>query len=284
MSGINGRMFNRENYSRDTITTFAYISAYFIDLFYNEVYDRAVRLHRDRKINSITEGYKWALEVFLKKINEVDAETHRDIVNGIYHSFQQNGYTGMSYGNFIDRVVKEFVPVDYLKVVSFDDKTKVLTLVITGSVRSMINKIISKYLADVIDNHNTEENVIVWQEDFIEILIMQREKLYQNILDVKTGTSETGIVETMKKEIKLLFREKNKLKTENISLKKEIINLKNIILGKHKELEELRSQMVEPASLNSTHVDANDEGDPDDEHSKTPNVEIEFIDDDMFEL
>ncbi len=287
MSGINGRMFNRENYSNETLGTFAYLSVYFIDLFYNEVYDRAVRLHRECKINNITDGYKWALEVFLKKINENDMETYSEIVNSIYHTFIDHGHASLTYENCINRIVREFVPIDYFKICSFNDKTKILASVITTSVRTMINKIISKYLADVIDNHNNEENVSVWQEDFIEILIIQREKLYQDILDVETRTSETGIVETMKKEIKLLFSEKNKLKLENIELKKEIIQLKNIILSKHKELNELKIKLAD--IQDTTPIVLNNVPDEIGQRRIETDVqidggEVEFNDDDMFNI
>jgi len=241
MSGIGGRMLNKDNYTNETLCTYGYLSMFFIDLFYNDLYDQAVRYHRQKRVSTITDGYKCVLDAFLQNINKHDSDLYKNLVSGIYQTYLNHGFTGLSYNNCIDKVVKEFIPQDYWQISSFEDKSRVLGTVITNSTKKMIYKIVSNYLHDVIDNHDDRENTDLWQDEFVDILIMEREELYQSIIDAKIngGNDEHVLTNAMKKEIKLLYEEKTKLQSNIVELKKKNLDLKKIILRKHKGLQSL---------------------------------------------
>lgn len=243
MSGI----LDKKKYTSETLNTYGFLSAYFIDLFYNHLYDQAVRYHRQKQVDTITDGYKRSLDAFSNSINKHDPELYRDIVSGIYQTFINYGYTGLSYNNCIDKIVKEFIPQDYWKIMSFEDKSKILGTVITNSTNDMIRKIITKYLEDVIDNHYEPDNANIWQDEFVDILLLEREKLFQNIINVKTGgtTSSDPLIDAMKKEIKLLANDKKLLQKTAINFKKKILELNKIILAKQKELADMHSKYDE---------------------------------------
>ena len=246
MSGLDGRILDKQNYSTETLNVFGYISAYFIDLFYNHLYDQAIRYHRQRQVNTITDGYKCSLDAFLQSINKHDPILYKELVHGIHQTFLDYGFTGLSYQNCIDKIVKSFVPQDYWEVISFDDKSKILGTIITNSTKQMIHKIASSHLLDVIDNHSDTENATLWQDEFIDILIIEREKLYQEFINVKTNTpSNNALIDTLKKEIKLLYDEKKSLQIEVLELKKKLLNCKKVIIGKHKQIEEYKEKYEE---------------------------------------
>jgi len=257
MSGKDGRMIDLSAYSTTTLNTFSFLSAYFIDLFYNHFYAQAIRFHRNKQVSTITDGYKASLDAFLQNINKSDKDLYRDLVHGIHQTFIDYGFKGLTYENCIDRIVKEFVPQDYWKIISFDDKSKILGIIITNSTKSMIHKIITSHLSDVIDNHNEVENSNIWQDEYIHILIMEREKLYQQIINAKTngGNSENSLVQLMGKEILMLSQQKNEIKQENHDLKKKLLELQKLVLilsKKNKDailkIQDLENKMNTPSN------------------------------------
>ena len=236
MSGIDGRMIDKNAYSTETLNTFSFISAYFIDLYYNHLYTQAIRFHRNQQVATITDGYKASLDAYLQSINNYDKELYSDLVHGIHNSFMEYGFRGITYQACIDKIVKEFVPQDYWKIISFDDKSKILGTIITNSSRAMVHKIISSHLSDIIDNHGDADNANILQDELIEILIMEREKLYHEFINAKTNNgAENGLFQAMEKEILELSKQKNELRHQNHDLKKELLDSqkKLLMLSKH---------------------------------------------------
>lgn len=236
MSGIDGHMIDKNAYSTETLNTFSFISAYFIDLFYNHLYTQAIRFHRNQQVATVTDGYKASLDAYLQNINNYDKELYSDLVHGIHKSFIDYGFRGISYQACIDKIVKEFIPQDYWKIISFDDKSKILGTIITNSSRAMVYKIISSHLSDIIDNHGDAENANILQDEYIEILIMEREKLYHEFINAKTNNgSDNSMFTAMEKEILELSKQKNELRHQNHDLKKELLNLqkKMLVLCRH---------------------------------------------------
>lgn len=236
MSGIDGHMIDKNAYSTETLNTFSFISAYFIDLFYNHLYTQAIRFHRNQQVATVTDGYKASLDAYLQNINNYDKELYSDLVHGIHKSFIDYGFRGISYQACIDKIVKEFIPQDYWKIISFDDKSKILGTIITNSSRAMVYKIISSHLSDIIDNHGDAENANILQDEYIEILIMEREKLYHEFINAKTNNgSDSSMFAAMEKEILELSKQKNELRHQNHDLKKELLNLqkKMLVLCRH---------------------------------------------------
>ena len=247
MSGINGRMIAKNAYSHDTLKTFSFISAYFIELFYNDLYTQAERYFRNKQTTTITDGYLASLDAFLQSINQYDGDLFTELVHGIHKKFQDYGFKGLSYPNCIDRIIKEFVPQDYWSQLSFDDKSKLLGTIITNSTNTMIRDIISNRIPDVIDNHGEEENGNIWQDAFIDILIFEREKLYHEFINVKTNSlsSDNSLINTMKQEILLLSQQKNSANQEMYTLKKENLHIKKVLLKVCRDYKDAQTQLTQ---------------------------------------
>ena len=229
---MNNRILDRHNYNKKTIDNFEIIAAYFIDIYYNHLYIEAKKLRTDNAVSSVTEGYKHALKAYLKGID--NPKYFKKTLMGIHNYYTACGYTSMTFRECTESITKEFIPKDYYESVISSQKTSILKLVICESNKKMIFKIASEYLSMIIDNHLEETNLRILQDEFIDILILSRENVYQRFISSETNTSSGTKVNDilqakMQKEIKVLL-------TEKYQLKKTITDLKKIILKKENQI------------------------------------------------
>ena len=253
MSGIDGRIIDKSAYTQNTLKTFSFISAYFVDLLYNHLYAQAIRFHRNRQTATLLDGYKASLDAYIQAINKNDKTLYVDIMQGIYQSFVDYGYDGLTYKNCIDKIVREFVPKDYIDAMGTDDKGKIISTIIRNSSNIMVRNIVNNHLSAIIENYENIENTNIWQDEYIDILILEREKFYHEFINVKTsgggrvGHGADKLVQTMKREILLLSKQKNEITQELHDIKKKNIELQKVILDlyKQKESGDARTQEFE---------------------------------------
>lgn len=253
MSGIDGRIIDKSAYTQNTLKTFSFISAYFVDLLYNHLYAQAIRFHRNRQTATLLDGYKASLDAYIQAINKNDKTLYVDIMQGIYQSFVDYGYDGLTYKNCIDKIVREFVPKDYIDAMGTDDKGKIISTIIRNSSNIMVRNIVNNHLSAIIENYENIENTNIWQDEYIDILILEREKFYHEFINVKTsgggrvGHGADKLVQTMKREILLLSKQKNEITQELHDIKKKNIELQKVILDlyKQKESGDARAQEFE---------------------------------------
>ena len=219
------RLFDKSNYGQKTLETYEIISAYYVDIFYNHLYIEAKKLKVNKNVASITEGYKHALNAFLKSLD--NADLYKKNISGLHHFFITLGFSSLTFSKCIDNITKEFIPTDYFASLSSSQKMGILKTVISNTSRNFIKKIVESYMVKVIDNHADKENVRLLQDDFIECLILERETFFQKFIGEKTSTKvDNGIVIKMQNEISRLIKEKYDLQKSNLMLKKLVLKLK----------------------------------------------------------
>jgi hypothetical protein len=255
---MNKRILDRSNYSKRTIDTFEIISSYFIDIYYNHLYIEAKKLKTNRHVKSITDGYKHALNAFLQGIE--NPKLYKKTLMGIHNYFSTTGIN-LTFSECLERINEAFIPKDYISSVSKQQKLAVLQLVINNSNKSFIQKLVRDFLGSIIDNHEDVDNIRILQDEFIDILIIERENIYNRFIVSKTkpnGGSSSGnnsgntiLIERMKNEIKLLHKEKYDLKKMNLEMKKIIIKKDAEVKLFKKEIADLTNTITE---MNSTLV------------------------------
>src|SRR6185436_9173398 len=113
----NIREFNRSDYSKKTIDTFELMSVYFIDIYYNHLYVEAKNCRNDNKVSSVTEGYKYTLTVFIRGIDNI--KHYKKTLVGIHDSFvNHGGFINLSFVDCINRITNEFIPKDFISVIT----------------------------------------------------------------------------------------------------------------------------------------------------------------------
>lgn len=239
---MNKRIFDRSNYSRTTLVTFEVLAAYFIDIYYNHLYLEAKKIRTEKTVNSVTEGYKHALNAFMLGIDT--PKLYKKTLFGIHNYFAASGFTSMTFAECIERITKEFIPEDYYSTVSKHQKTSVLKLIVSQSNKTFIEKLVLNFLSPVIDNHAEADNIRMLQDEFIDILMIERENIYHKFVSAQANTNRqssgvnTAAIEAMRREIKTLCGEK-------FQLKKLVMDLKKIIIKKDEELKTTSAELLE---------------------------------------
>ena len=248
---MENRILDRSNYSQKTMENFEIMSAYYIDIFYNHLYNEAKKLKAGGTVSSITEGYKHTLNAFLKSLS--NPNLYKKSLSGLHHYFITIGFASISYSKCIDRITCEFVPTDYFNSLTFTQKIGVLRLILNQSMKSFIKKIVDEHMTKIIDYHKDVDNVRILQDEFIDCLILEREGFYQRFVASQTTTNKNETVnrllaEKMQVEIKRLVKEKYEQKKQILLLKKAYMQKKesenklNEIIGELKnKIETLES-------------------------------------------
>lgn len=238
MNNYGNKIFDRSNYSKRTNDIFELLAAYFIDIYYNHLYIEAKKLFSDNKnkVSSITAGYEKSLSNFLKGMD--NPKLYKKYLSNINTYFMNVGFGSITFIQTMDKITREFVPEDYFGSLSNTQKISILRTMLKEANKKLIMKIVNIHLHNIIDNHDDADNVRVMQDDFIDILIVERDVIYKKFLYKKATTHKNSahinlnMLESMEKEIKILYKEK-------FDLQKKIIAMKKIIIEKHKTEEKL---------------------------------------------
>lgn len=248
---INTKMshiLDRHQYDPKMITNIEVMAAYFVDLFYNHLYFEGKKFKVNGNVPSITEGYKHALNAFIKSLS--NARLYKKAVIGIHQYFMNyTSFTTISFAKCVDRLAENFVPLDYYSSLNNTQKMSILRLVINQAIKNFTKKIVNDHLNKIIDHHKEPDNVRLLQDELIDCFLLEREGVYQRFVSTqtKTNTNETVnrlVAEKMQKEIKNLILEKIQLKKQNAALKQ-------IIVKNSKELEQLRETVGTMESTNN---------------------------------
>lgn len=244
------RLFDRNNYSKKTLDTFEVMSSYFVDIYYNHLYTEAKNAKINQSTSSITEGYKHALNAYMRGID--DPRSYKRTLIGMHDFFQASGFTSMSFTECIERVTTEFIPKDYYATVSKQQKTSILKQLIIGqSNKKFMEKLVRRFMSMIIDNHDDADNIRVLQDEFNNILMIEREGIFHRFIESHTksirvkSNTDVVLIERMQGEIKTLLKEKLDLKKLTISLKKIIIDKDTMLKASMQENEFLKRANIE---------------------------------------
>lgn len=241
------RILDRNSYSKKTLDTFEVIGSYFVDIYYNHLYLEAKKLKNERNVNNITDGYKHGLNAYLQGID--NPKLYKKTLIDLHKFFIASGFSSISFSEYLERMTQEFIPQDYYESVSNPQKISILKLVLCQSNKIFIEKIVRNYMKMIIDEHMEADNVRVLQDEFIDILLLQREGMYDRFISSKTKNNGISpnirLIEKMQNEIKSLYKEKYDLKKLNVSLKKIIINKDEELKKLIKENDILRNNVIE---------------------------------------
>ena len=188
----NKRILDRSNYSAKTISTYSIMGAYMVDIYYNYIYAEAVKLKNSRKFASITEGYKHSVINFLSNIDK-DAKRYKPayymkLLEGIKGYFTTwTSFSTLTTNDCVNMITREFVPIDYYDALDRDQKYNILRTILISSIKEFTKAIIHEFLSIIIDNHDDPASIDLLNEKIIDLLIMEREKIYYKFIVSNTG-------------------------------------------------------------------------------------------------
>jgi hypothetical protein len=251
------RIFDKRNYSHKTIETYEIMSAYYVDIFYNHLYSEAKKLKANGNVVSITEGYKHALNAFLKSLN--NPKLYKKSIVGMHHYFMNIGFASISFSKCIDRITTEFIPTDFFQSLTTTKKMGVIRLVLNQSIKNFIRKIVDEHIGKIIDFHSEVDNVRILQDDLINCFMLEREGMYQRFIGDRTKTNKDETVnrlisEKMQVEIKRLVKEKYEQQKKIITMKKIFMRKKNEEVKTNEFIADLQNQLNSLKKQNDFYV------------------------------
>lgn len=265
-------------YDKSTISKFDIVGSYFVNLYYNEFYSKAMSIKMSTDDKSLTDIYKQILSTYLDFVNK--PEFFKQIVKGI-HAFciSTTKFTTMTHKECIEFMVHEFIPQKLWASLRESQKNKLFHETISKCISIFTEKITREYLHIIIDNHDQDGNITILQDVFLQIILLEKDNIYSKFLN---PTSTNISIDVFKKKINDILKDKailhkkinrfesiveelKKLNLKNIttiqnqtneisSLKNEIQNLSDII----SKLQEKNKQLRKSSHITSTHVNNND--------------------------
>lgn len=244
-------------------TAFEIVAAYFVNIYDNELYQKAKIRKEAGNSPSITESYSECvtcyLHAFRDKSNKNEESYYRKIVRDLLGYYQGwSSYTTVTLSEFINTIVMHLTPRE--KYISMDNfaKDRLLRDSLTAVVTRFTIEVLHKHLRIVIDNRDSESrNVRALQNTFIELMDNQRQHIFELFIEAGAGPEgrkraegvSVAVVTKLKELLKRTVDEKcalqNKLANYNQNTKNVIEQLKEQIRFRDKEIEEKDDQICE---------------------------------------
>ncbi len=170
----------RTNYDSKVIGIFDIIGSYFVDVFYNHHYLVARDAVRAGRASNITDSYRNNVLLYMDGVNN-RPDLYKKLVHQWHEFYQKNsiGFGSIVLSDFQNKVLSQFIPIDYYRDFNNQHKDKIFREIIIRSVSDFGEAILQHgMLSRIIDDHMNRENVTVLQDVMVDILILQREEYH----------------------------------------------------------------------------------------------------------
>lgn len=201
------------SYDRKMISMFEVLVAYFVGVFFNDIYTIAQSsLSKKSDGKSLTDMYTAQIQAFIIGAKN-DEVCYRDLITNL-HKYFATYYTTVSFPQFVDRVTSQVIPDEYFSQLSNTERDEVLSSTIcdlTSGLAAFVTK--PEMLHRIIDNHGYQWQVTqrMIQDHGVTILLAKRETLHNQFLH-KIGQANDhvpiGLIDELKKVLRRSVKEK----------------------------------------------------------------------------
>lgn len=217
------------NYDPRLISVLEVIGSHFAEIYYNDVYNSAkTAVTSGTNLGSITEEFRSRVRAFIVGV-KTDAECYHDTVDRVHKYFvAQTRYTTLQFAQFVNVVVEMFIPETYLDIIKTGEKDETLSSVICDLVAGLGTYTTTRdMLQRIIDDHDTypQQTIRMIQDHAITVLLAKRDEIHNRFLRMigqAKNTAPIDMVETLKKAIRKLTKEKAKLMSKVATLEEEL--------------------------------------------------------------
>lgn len=207
-----GQLPKRTNdVSRRTMMVINVISAWVVNTYYNHLHQEAVQQHDLGKVESITDGYKLMVRVYLASFDS--PEGYLKNLRLLQQYYAENTHTGaMSFGQWMKDMLQQFVPTEYFAIMSNTQQDDTIRNILRSAIRHFSSDVIcTPLLGRLIENHDDPSIAVAMKESMKSALLYERERLFQALFKSMTNAPD--------KPTELVKRELCKLVEENVLLR-----------------------------------------------------------------
>jgi hypothetical protein len=234
-------MFNKNNYDKKVISTFEIVGCYFVDVFYNHLYNKAnERLNTSSNPSSLTDEYKNCINQYVMGATKIK-DCYTKMMTEL-HSYYQNHtrFSTITLNDFINNILQQYVPQEYYDVMKDNDKNLFIGKTILKIIRKFQFEIIKfETLRKIIDNHQDPTNARYLIDKIVHLQMVERELIYREFMSNNTRLSEKvnkDVVEKILQERNLLAEQVKRLLKEKCQLQTDLDNAKQIATKLNNEL------------------------------------------------
>ena len=224
-----------------------------MNIYFNHLYQEAKRLHISGKVESVTDGYKYAVKVYLNSFN--NPHQYAKTVDGIHqYYYTTTKFSTISLRDCINNILRCFIPEDFFDHIKEKQKAPLLKDILVNAVTQFSSDIIcTELLGKIIDNHNEMGLMRYLQDKMVHALIFEREKRFQQIFNVSNKPVMRGdykMVTRLKKEIVKLIKKNHALANKYNALKAKTLELIEYTKGQQQQLREFKEPSNRDLELN----------------------------------
>jgi hypothetical protein len=204
------------SYDRKLISVLEILGSHYVDIYYNHIWSSA---RTGLKAGgSIADEYARQVKAYIVGI-KTDPESYRSIVGHLHVYFRTiTRYTTLSFADFVDRVVSQFLPPEYYALVKAPQKDAALETIVVDLVAALGAYVTTpELLRRIVDEHDRRPEVTIRmiQDQGVAVLLAKRGEIHNKFLR-KAGQAkenvEMDVVEDLKRGVRKLVKEKVKLK------------------------------------------------------------------------
>lgn len=250
--------FGRKNLDPATEIIFKQLANYFANLFYNFGYASGKKLFADKKVNTVTDGYRHFCAALLSSVQKKDFTgdgSYTHMLGSISEYCGKSTGLPVTRGKTIEDIFKCFVPSDMYEIIDIDAKRTFVRDMVLNLCTKIVNRIVNDNIVYIIDYHDNKETLLQLYNDIIDIFVAEREVTMAKFITGKKidTTIDMGYYNLLRAEYEKEVQQRHELsrqlyesQQQNKTLKHESIRLIEICREterKNKTLKEDNSRL-----------------------------------------
>ena len=221
------------SYDKKLISILEILGSHFVDVYYNHVYNSARTGLKSG--GSLTDEYVRRVQSYIVGV-KTDEQCYRQIVQNLHRYFQSaTRYTTLSFVDFVERIVQQFIPSEYYNLLNSSEKDESLGSIIADIVSGLGAYVTSPDLIRrIIDehDHNPRVTIRMIQDQGVTILLAKRGEIHNSFLrriGQAKDTVSMDVVDGLKQVIRKLVKQKAELRTQLGETEEQVLELEDEI-------------------------------------------------------
>lgn len=240
------------NMDTDRNDLFEVLGVYFANYYWNNLYNKALRAWSDEKFPNLESAYREILNRYTSgfcvetKSNERINENYVQVTQGIHMQYQAQSGDTCTYYEFVDIIVKCFVPKEFYKRISdYPKKANVFRTVLAKALTRFTIFVCKDQIHTVLDSKIREDaakavkNVKFWKQTY-RIIIDEESKTFYHLCmaqcngvkvrhDDSVRTISREVYERLQQKLQQVIQEKNEIIKERNQIAQLAITYRNML-------------------------------------------------------
>lgn len=229
------------NYDKKLISILEILGSQFVDVYYNHVYNSA-QTHLDPG-GSQTDEYVRRVKAYIIAVKTYE-KCYCEVVQNLYKYFQMTiGRTALSFADFVEQIVQQFIPKEYYNLLGASEKDEALESIVVDLVSTLGVYVTSPdMLLRIIDGHDVKPGATIRkiQDQAVNILLAKRGAIHNSFLSRLGQAKDTVSIDTV-----------DDLKNKNRELKKNKAILKALLGRVEEKRRALSDELIALKGVNS---------------------------------